>query len=181
MPSVDAWKKLEALANLTARWVAIVGLACLVVLALATIADVLMRWLFNSPIHGVHDLYKLVVAVVVGSFFPMALVERHHITIRFLGAAVGGRTNNWLNNFSNFALLGFLILMAWQLLKYVKEVMETGETTWILQWSVAPWWGIATLFVFLCIPIQLVVLVRDLLEPRDHQGHGHTASEGNIH
>lgn len=169
----EALIRLETITYTVARWIAFVGLLCLVGLALATIADVMMRWLFNSPIHGVNDLYNLVIAVVVGAFFPITLMERHHISIRFLGNALRGRANHWLNNFSNIALLAFLALLAWQLIKYVGEVRETGETTWILQWSVAPWWGVAAAFVTLCIPIQLIVTVRDAIEPKEASGHGH--------
>ncbi len=169
----EALIRLEEVTHTVTRWIAFVGLLCLVALALATIADVMMRWLFNSPIHGVNDLYNLVIAVVVGAFFPITLMQRHHISIRFLGTALRGRANDWLNNFSNVALLVFLALMSWQLIKYVGEVWETGETTWILQWSVAPWWAVATAFVTLCVPIQLIVTLRDALEPRAAGGHGH--------
>lgn len=171
------WLKLEVQAKRISHWIAIIGLLCLVALAIATVADVLMRWLFNSPIHGVHDLYKLVIAVVVGSFFPLALTERHHIAIRFLGSAVGGRVNHWLNNFANLALLIFLIVMAWQLVTYVFELYETGETTWILQWSVAPWWGVATACIILSIPIQFLVTITSMMYPNNTSGHGHAVPD----
>ena len=168
-----SWASLDTSAKKLAEAIAVIGLLCLVGLALATIADVLMRWLFNSPIHGVHDLYKLVIAVVVGSFFPLALTERHHIAIRFLGSALGQRWNKRLSTLGNVFLLFFLVLMAWQLIKYVIEVRETGETTWILQWSVAPWWTVATACVLLCIPVQAIVTLRDAVDPVHTHGLGH--------
>jgi len=162
----------EKLIRLTTRWIAMIGLICLVGLTLATIADVLLRWLFSSPIAGVYDLYKLVIAVVVGSFFPVALIERHHISITFLGSAIGARINAWLNTFANFALLIFLVLLSWQLVLYVGEVRDTGETTWILQWSIAPWWGIATATIIFCVPVQLFVTIKDALAPPLQAGPG---------
>lgn len=171
---MSVWATLDSKAKQFANFIAVIGLVCLVLLALATIADVFMRWIFDSPIHGVHDLYKLVIAVVVGSFFPLTLTERHHIAIRFLGSAVGERFNRHLNTFGNIALLIFLIMMAWQLIKYVADVVDSGETTWILQWSVAPWWAIATVFIILCIPIQFIVTVRDVVDPDLSTSHGHS-------
>lgn len=170
---MDLLTRLEHATRTGTRLIAMVGLVCLVILTLATIADVLMRWIFNSPLEGVHDLYKLVIAVVVGSFFPVALIERHHISITFLGSAFGGRVNMALNNFANFALLAFLALMCWQLSKYVVEVADTGETTWILQWAVAPWWAAATACVYLCLPVQLFVTAKDLIMPPSGGGHDH--------
>ena len=118
------------------------------------------------------DLYKLVIAVVVGSFFPVALIERHHISITFLGDAFGDRVNKLLTNFANIMLLGFLILMCWQFTNYVLEVADTGETTWILQWSVAPWWAVATVCIYLCLPVQLLVTIRDMILPSSANQHG---------
>lgn len=163
----------ERFLRLTTRWIAMIGLVCLVGLTLATIADVLMRWLFNSPIEGVHDLYSLMVAVVVGTFFPVALIERHHITITFLGSAMGTRVNSWLNTLSNVALLLFLVLLSWQLIRYVGELRETGETTWILQWPIAPWWTVTTAVIIYCVPVQLLVTLKDAVSPSAAPGHGH--------
>ncbi len=56
--------RIEDIVRIGTRVIAMIGLVCLVILTLATIADVLMRWILNSPLDGVHDLYKLVIAVV---------------------------------------------------------------------------------------------------------------------
>lgn len=174
---MTSWAHREEQLKAITRWIAMIGLVCLVFLTVATIADVLGRWLFNKPIDGVYDLYKLVIAVVVGSFFPVTLAERHHISITFLGGMAGARVNAWLNNFANVALLGFLIVMSWQLVLYVVEVRDAGETTWILQWSVAPWWGVTTACIILCIPVQLFITIKDVLHPPGADRHGHSPAE----
>jgi TRAP-type C4-dicarboxylate transport system permease small subunit len=157
-------QKLERLVYNICNFVAVIGLIALVTLALATIFDVLFRWLLNDPIDGVYDLYKLIIAVVIGSFFPITLVEKHHISINFLGTYLGYSANKILNNFANSMLLAFLILVAWQLVRYVFELNDAGETTWVLQWAVAPWWGVATLCIIICVPVQLFVCIRDTLQ-----------------
>ena len=171
------WTRREDQVRKLTHLIAMIGLVCLVFLTLATIADVLGRWLFNNPIDGVYDLYKLVIAVVIGSFFPATLIERHHITITFLGNALGPRANAWLNTFANVALLVFLAVVSWQLTLYVAEVHDVGETTWILQWPVAPWWGVATACVVLCVPVQLFVTLKDALYPQSIDPHGHSPAE----
>ena len=169
--------RIEDIVRIATRVIAMIGLVCLVILTLATIADVLMRWVLNSPLDGVHDLYKLVIAVVVGSFFPVALIERHHISITFLGAAVGRRANIFLTHFSNIMLFGFLVLICWQLTKYVFEVADTGETTWILQWAVAPWWAAATACIYICLPVQALVTIKDMIIPPQTHIHSHTSEK----
>jgi len=154
-------EKLEASASIGARWIALFGVLFLVGLCLATIADVLGRWLFNHPLHGVGDLYTLVMAIVVAAFFPITLLEQRHISIEFLGRFLGGRAHRWLNTLGALAMLVFLVLLSWQILEYVYELYEYGETTWILRWSKVPWWSIAAAMIVVCVPIQLIVLARE--------------------
>ena len=53
----------------------------------------------------------------------------------------------------------FFTLIGWQFVVYTGELLEAGETTWTLGWAVGPWWGAATVFLLLCVPIQLLVLI----------------------
>lgn len=155
----DLIESLNAGGTRAARWLALIGLIGLVGLALITIADVLMRWLLNSPMDGVADLGRLIVAVVVSTFFPLALAERRHISIKFLGSAFGPRGRAWLEFFSALVTMVFFTVLLWELFKFTEELFESGETTWILGLPVAPWWTAATAFMFICLPIQSAVLV----------------------
>lgn len=139
------------------RWLALIGVVGLVVVALVTICDVLLRWLFSTPIDGVSEISRLVVAISIASFFPMALAERHHVTIEFLGAAVGRRARLWIDAFAHLATLFFFLVLGWQFILYTMEISDSGETTWLLGWRIAPWWTVTTLLMLLCIPVQSVI------------------------
>jgi TRAP-type C4-dicarboxylate transport system permease small subunit len=141
-----------------ARWLAFVGLIGLVVVALVIVGDVLLRWLFDSPVDGVSEVSRLVVAISIASFFPMALAERHHISIEFLGSALGPRAHLWLDTLAHAVTSFFFLVLGWQFILYTIEVGESGETTWLLGWRIAPWWTVTTIFMLICIPIQLLVL-----------------------
>ncbi len=56
--------------------------------------DVLMRWLFNHPLVGINDTYPSLPRDH-GSLFPICNSERDagHITVRFLGRALGQRAS----------------------------------------------------------------------------------------
>jgi hypothetical protein len=54
-------------------------------------------------------------------------------------------------------------------------VTYTGLATVVLQIPQAPWWWIATAIIWLCVPLQTVVLIEALLraivvEPRPFKG-----------
>lgn len=151
--------RLEHFVREFSKWLALLGLLGLVALALVTIADVMMRWLFASPIDGVSDLYRLIIAVVVASFFPSAFAERSHIAIHFLSAILRTRGRRIMAAFAALVTFGYACVLAWQLVRYTGEVYATGETTWLLGISVTPWWMAATAFIVLCVPVQLVVFM----------------------
>lgn len=153
--------RIERFSREFCKWLALLGLVGLVVLALITIADVMMRWLFADPIDGVSDIYRLLIALVVASFFPSAFAERGHIAIHFLSAILPPAGRRILATFAALVTFGFTCVMGWQLVLYCIEVYETGETTWLLGISVTPWWIAATGCILLCIPVQFIVMLAE--------------------
>lgn len=151
--------KLEARGYGLARLVALFGMIGLTVLALMTIADVLMRWLLNAPIDGVADVAPLVVAIAVASTFPFAVAGRYHITIGFLGVLLPPRWQAALNGFAATVTALFFVLFAWQFVSHAITMDARGQTTWVLRLPVAPWWAVVALFMTLSAALQVVVLL----------------------
>lgn len=168
-------KKLESRGETAARFSALVGILILVALALATIADVLMRWLFNNPIDGMADVAPLMVALSISAIFPYALATRQHITIDFLGGLVGSRGRAWLKVFSAVITGIFFLLLAWQFVSYANNLNEVGQTTWVIRMPVAPWWAVVSAFLCLCVVIQSIIIIVDVGRlvkalPSEHTG-----------
>ena len=59
--------------------------------------------------------------------------------------------SSWNDRNCHFLVLG------WQFILYTLEISESGETTWLLGWNVTPWWTVTTIFMLICIPIQLLI------------------------
>ena len=116
--------KLDREAGWGTRWLALAGLVGLVAVALVIIIDVLLRWLFSSPVDGVSEIARLVAAVAIASFFPMALVDRHNISIEFLGAALGPRARLWLDTFADVVTSLFFLVLGWQFILYTMEMSD---------------------------------------------------------
>lgn len=143
-----------------ARAIAALGVVALVGLALLVMVDVVLRWLFAAPIDGVAEISKLIIAMVVASFFPAALAERQHIAIEFVGKSLGPRAKATLEAFGALVTFGFFAAVAWRFVLYTAELGRSGETTWILGWPIAPWWVVVTVFIVFCVPVQAIVLAR---------------------
>ncbi len=143
------------------RALALVGFFGLLVLALMTTLDIGSRWLFGAPIHGVNDVSAIVLAVVIAACVPANLAARQNITVEFLGNALGPRAKAFFDGFGGLFTLAFIGLMAWQFIPYSIEVTNSGQTTWVLKWPIGPGWWIATVFLLISVPVQLVVVMFD--------------------
>lgn len=140
------------------RLLALVGLAALLVIAIATLVDVGARWLFSSPIAGVYDLSTLFIAVAMAACFPAALAERRSIRVEFLAGAMPVRLRLFFDVVAHAMTLAFFALLGWQLAVYTGELARDGETSFILQVPIAPWWVATTALFLLCVPVQVLVL-----------------------
>ena len=139
------------------RVIALVGLAALLIIALATLVDVGSRWLFAAPIAGVYDLSTLFIAVAMAACFPAALASRQNIRATFLADMMPKRVQLVFEAIAELFTLAFFTLLAWQLVVYSHELLESGETSFILEVPIAPWWIVSTGLFILCVPVQLLV------------------------
>ena len=156
------WRRLETLTFGGARFLALVGLVGLLILAFATVTDALLRWLFNAPITGVRDAAALFVAAAISCSMPICIAERQHITIRFFGMQFGRRWQAAFEAFGNLVTLVIFALMAWQIWLYANHLSAENETTMVLGWPVAPWWWAVSVVAAFCVPVQVFVLLQSL-------------------
>ena len=157
---MKAWlDRPESRGEFVARLCALFGMLALVAFVLMTILDVMMRWLFNSPINGVADTAPLIVAIVAAAFFPLSLAGRHHVSIGFLGSLLGPRATVWLVAFASLVTWVFFILLAWQIVRYTIELRQLGQTTWVVQMPIAPWWVVVSVFMVVCVAVQVSVVI----------------------
>lgn len=70
-------------------WLALLGFAGLLLLAVMTSLDALLRSAFSAPLHGVNDVSAVVMAVVIASCIPANLAQRRNIAVEVLGASPG--------------------------------------------------------------------------------------------
>jgi TRAP-type C4-dicarboxylate transport system permease small subunit len=156
------WRRLETLTYSGARFLALVGLIGLLILAFATVTDALLRWFFNAPITGVRDAAALFVAAAISCSMPICIAERQHITIRFFGMQFGRRGEAAFEAFGNLVTLIIFALMAWQLWLYANHLSAENETTMVLGWPVAPWWRGVSIVAAFCVPVQIFVLLQSI-------------------
>jgi TRAP-type C4-dicarboxylate transport system permease small subunit len=148
---------------------ALTAAAGLLLVAIATMVDVLLRWLLKMPIPGLGEISALFTAVVVAACFPMLIARRGNVTITLVGAALGKPASRFLDAFGALVSALFFSAMTWQYLRFSAEMSSAGESTPILRWPVGPWWWMVTAMIAIAAVIALVVFVRELRDPAGEQ------------
>lgn len=163
-PALEA---LERKVEQVARALALGAAASLLGLALLTMADVLLRWLFKAPIHGFNDISALAGAVIIAACFPALIAQRGNVTIRLLGSISGPKVSRRLDIFGALVTVVFFGLMTWQYARYSAEMTGAGESTAILRWPAGPWWWVVTAMICIAALVACVVLAREVHGRRD--------------
>lgn len=155
--------RLERGARHIARLGAILGFMALVLLALAMSGNILLRWLFAAPVHGVDDLARLITAMAVASALPVCLIERGNISVDALGHALTRIAGPWalrlLEAFGALVTLALVAAMCRQLALFAAENSRAGATTLILGWPTGPFWHVVAGFFALAVLAQAVVVL----------------------
>lgn len=154
--------RIETRTVAVSRVVALLGFGGLLTLALMTTLDVLLRWLFQAPLHGVNDVSSVVIAVVIASCIPANLAARQNIAVEVVGPLMGARTNRLCRFFASAVTLGFIVVMAWKFIPYTEGLYNSQRRTWVLAWVIWPWWAVATVFLWCAVIVQAVITFVDL-------------------
>lgn len=153
----DAVLALYQRTRTVSRWLSWLAVVVLLVISMAITVDVLMRWLFSSPVHGLEDVVALIITIAIAACFPAAMALRANITVRMLGKVLGPRASCWLELFGQTVALAFIVLVSWQLAVHVADV--AGRVTSVIavpiQWS----WQVAFLLCAMAAVVQTVVVL----------------------
>lgn len=157
---------MSRLARLTrdlARGLARAAVLGLLVLAVGTTIDVVMRYAFARPIPGFGDVTALGGAVLLAACMPWVVASRSNIVIDLLGRAAGRRTRRRLDAFGEVLAFVFFAVLAWQYVGFALDMYRSGERMAILRWPVWPWWtGVAA-----CIAVTAWVALMSLVDRSD--------------
>lgn len=149
----------------------------LLIVALITVGDALLRTYFTSPIIGVSEVAELLSLVAVAGFIPLSLQRRHHLSIDFVASVFGPRAYRLLGILGASAALLFFAVIVWRLFMHSLDLAESGASTWFLAWPLGPWWLVATGLLALCLPVQFLVVLKEIRN-EDEAGDAHAPAYG---
>jgi len=156
--------RLEALCLALSQRLALVSVLGMLILSLLTMADVTLRYVGNFPIPGFYDAMHLLMVVIISACLPAGMALRKNLVVDVLRERIGETADALLTAIGGFVLLAFQAIVAWRFVIYTTVLQDRHETTLIAGIPAAPFWWCATAALFLCLPPQIVIVCRQVLE-----------------
>jgi len=99
----------------------------LVILMMVTVADVTLRYLFNSPVRGSYDMVESMLLVFVFNGMAAGFFMRRHVVIDLIDAAVGRRGTIVLIRIADVLSIICLALLMWAMLQPAMQAYDYGD------------------------------------------------------
>jgi len=107
-------------------------------LLVMTVADVLLRFLFNSPIRGSFELTEITIPLLVLLSTAHGHDSGDHVVVDFLYEMLPFVGKKIASIFTHLIYLALIILMCWRLFIYSGQLRETNSTTSLLEVQLWP-------------------------------------------
>ena len=127
---------------------------------LLTVADVVLRGVFNFPIRGVLELVELGLACTVFVALPAVFLRDEHLMVDVIDHLVRPSTVRWLDLAGALLSLAVLVVMAWQMVPLARTMHEFGDVTSDLSIPKIYYWIPVLLGVVASALATLVFIVR---------------------
>ncbi|HMN83503.1 MAG TPA: TRAP transporter small permease [Burkholderiaceae bacterium] len=117
------------------------GLAASVLLlgmVLLTFADVVGRYVFNSPLRGAFEITELALLTLIFAGLPLVSHADEHVTMDFIDRWVGPRTRRLIRRLVHLLCAVAIGGMAWLMFLKAGRIAGYGDTTDVLKIPVAP-------------------------------------------
>lgn len=153
-------KLIEKIVTGAASFLAVAGLAILLVLATFTLFDGLLRGLANYPLDFVREIGDLVAAVCAACCLPIALLHRSNITLRLFEKVLPRSGSRAVDVFADLLVTVVILGMAWQFWLFSRKTAHAGDVTWLMNVPKAPFWYAVDAILWVAVAVQLFVLVQ---------------------
>lgn len=141
----------------------------LTAMMLITVADVVMRAIFNLPITGAYDLVQLFLVGTVFLSIPDVFLRDRNIVIDFVDHVLGVRVVGALKLIANILALAFLGMLLWRMIPPALNSARFHEVSPDLSIPMVVHWALIIAGIAITLPAAACVLiesVRDLSNGR---------------
>ncbi len=153
------------LANISA----VAGLSLLLILAVFTLLDGLLRAIANTPIDLVREIGDMIAAICGACCLPIVLLHRNNIVLRLFDRILPPSGVRGIDMLAALVVEIVMIGMAWQFGLFGMKTMRAGDVTWLLNWPKAPFWFVVDGILWVAVAVQTFVLIEEVLGARERR------------
>ncbi len=158
---IDRFSRLNEKIVNSLNYLAIWALAAMMFL---TFFNVLLRYLFNSPIYGGKELIEFLMAIVIPFSIAYCAKQKNHIGVDFVIENFSATTRKVIDMIMRFLMIVLFIPICWQTFLFIFEEFESNLTSPVLYIPVYPFVAIVA-FAFLTLTLILIEqFISSLLE-----------------
>lgn len=140
--------------------IAVGGLLLLLILAVFTLADGLLRSLLNAPLDLVREVGDLVAAVAGTCCLPIVVLERGNITLTVGTNILSSRVIRLIDFVVALLVFVVLVAMAWQFCLFAMKTLRANDATLLLNIPKAPFWFLIAGIFWFAVVAQVAVLTQ---------------------
>ena len=159
---VSTIEKAEEWCRRLTRPIAFIGVLGMLIVAAATVVDVLLRWLFNSPLPALNEVVAMTFAVAISACMTAGMANGVNIKVDLLARWLTGRLAAWLDVFGGVLLLLYFALLTWHIHQYAGQLAAQGRGTVMLGLPQAPFIYGAAYLLGLASLVQVVMVLGNI-------------------
>jgi TRAP-type transport system small permease protein len=114
------------------------GLCCILVMMLITVTDVLLRWLFNTPVLGAYEISEYLMVILVFSALAYTESSGSHVKVDTFYKRFSFHIKVLLDCLTHLFGICIMALIAWTNVKMAYTKWEFGDITGTLPIPVFP-------------------------------------------
>ena len=124
--------------------------------------DVILRYVFNSPITGSYEIIQYMMAVLISFAVVYCAYKRGHVSVDILFDQLPPKPQSVVACLGSLIVLILFVFIAWENVLYIKEIYDEKLTSTVLYIPTFPVVGaVAVGFVALCL-VMLVEFLNSL-------------------
>jgi len=100
--------------------------AALILMMFLTAADVIFRYIFNSPIFFAQEITEFLLVVLVSLGLSYCAIEKGHVSVDVLAGKLPKRWQGIFDCFTGLLTFGFFFLIVWRSFAEISVLSESG-------------------------------------------------------
>lgn len=116
-------------------------------MCMLTVAEVILRWGFNSPIFGASEVSSFLLALAIAAGLAMVSAENSHITVSLMEGPMQRMAPRAYPTLRHLLNLTGAALFTWLLGRHAWLAFESGQRSIIREWS---FWPLYVSLALLC-------------------------------